>query len=138
MAKAYSFFDLRVSKEELERELPNIRELAKIPSNLEILLTEVKDLKENKVDPDLLSFIRENGVHATFPSKYKHLMATSKPTKMANLRYILEANNHNGTVEDAGEELSYVTNQIYSRYGNGEPFTVAILGKIDGQYLIHE
>lgn len=139
VGKAYSFFDCDTSKQEIERELPRIRELARTPSHLELSLIEVNDLEKSRgVGPDLLQFIRQNEIYATFPSKYKDQMKTAKPIKMTDLKYMLTAAYPNVRNEEAANELGDVMNEIYSRYGNGEPFNVAITCKIDGKYLFKD
>ncbi len=130
IGKAYGFFDCNASKETIESELPTIRELACTPSNLELLLKEVKELKEDKqIDSNLLKFINENQIYPTFPSKFKDLMKTAKPIKMTDLKYVIEATYPNATNESAASELSDVMNYIYMEFGNKMPFNTAIICK---------
>lgn len=136
VGKAYGFFDCNASKEEIETELPAIRKIARIPLSLELSLMEVENLERNrKVDPDLLQFIRENEIYATFPSKYRDQMKTAKPIKMTDLKYVIAAAYPNEINEEAANELGDVINGVYTIYGNGEPFNVAVVCKIDGEYL---
>ena len=139
VGKAYGFFDCNASKEEIEVELSTIRKIDKIPSKLELSLMEVNDLEKSRaVDPGLLQFIRQNEIYATFPSKYKDLIKTAKPIKMTDLKYVIAAAYPNARNEEAANELGDVMNRIYRRYGNGEPFNVAIACKIDGEYLFKD
>lgn len=139
IGKAYGFFDCNASKEKIESNLPSIRELACTPSNLELLLKEVKELKEDKqIDFNLLKFINENQIYPTFPSKLKDLMKTAKPIKMADLKYVIEAIYPNAISEAAASELSDVMNYIYMEFGNQMPFNTAIICKINRQYYFKE
>ena len=139
IGKAYAFFDCNASKGEIEAELPIIRSLSRTPSKLELSLKEVKNLGKNReVDSDLLKYVGEKEIYPTFPSRFKDLMETAKPIKMTDLKYMIEAKYPDGTNEDTANELGDVMSGIYAEYGNDEPFNVAVVAKIDGEFLFKE
>jgi hypothetical protein len=135
--EAYSIFDCRASKKEIESDMEDIRHLATAPTELEITLMETKDIG-NEVDPILLQFMAEKEIYATVPSKYKGSLETKKPVKMADMKYVMKSAYPNKKNEDAANELGDIMNVIQERYGNGKPFNVAVIYKIDGEWYSKE
>ena len=77
MAKAYALFDSKTSKEELKEELVMMRGTLKLPSELELLLTELEEATD--LDQNLLNLINKGEIYSIVPSKLKHLLATDEP-----------------------------------------------------------
>ena len=114
--KAYAFFDCDASKEEIEKELPFIRELVKTPSNLELSLTEgvykfiatkvlgKKWLEGKPIDTQL----RDIAIEA----------------KKSEMKYVIDATYPDATDYQTAQELSTILNQAYQSplYKKGEPF----------------
>jgi len=143
--KAYAFFDCNAPRNKLEdylqRRLPG--EFMKCEHDfpkpdklgLELKLAEVKEIMGCKnIDPDLLETVQRESIYSTYPVAYKHLMASAKPVPLKNLKYVITARN-NQTNADVCEKLTTVMNDVYLKFGEKKPFTVAVLGKDDnGQY----
>ena len=92
IGKAYAFFDCKASREDIEKELPNIRETVKTPNELEISLTEGFDnLPISTDDAQLLQF--------------------AEKAKDVNLKYFIEANYPNHGNRETADEISAVLNQ---------------------------
>ena len=102
IGKAYGFFDCRASKEEIEAEIPVIRDLVRVPSQLELSLVEGVD----KVKGD------------------SKLSAVVEDAKEAGMRYAMLVKYPDATNRKAAEELSSILNQYYQTplYEEGEPF----------------
>ena len=134
--RAYALMDFKASKEEIESELPFAREAARTPSQLEILVREIKDLKTDRtVDSDLVKYIGENSIYPMFPEKFKAEMKNAKPIKMSDLRYMLEAKYPNATNEEAAEQINAVSNYLFYTFGDNKPLNYDVIGKApDGQY----
>ena len=107
VGRAYGFFDCNASKQEIETELPTIRELVKTPSQLELSLIEGMDnIKGNK-----------------------RLTALAQEAKQDGINYMLQATYPNGTNRDTADEVASVLNQAYQSplYKAKEPFKGAIV-----------
>ena len=101
---------------------------------LELKLEEVKDVVHRRdTDPDLRETIIKESIYATYPEAYRHLMNSAKPTPLRNLKYVISAKN-NVDNADACEKLTTVMNDVYLKFGEKKPFTVAVLGKNEGSY----
>jgi hypothetical protein len=139
IGEAYAFFDCYASKDEIARELPNIREVSQIPGELELSLREVKELVQDKnTDSKLLDFIKGNSIYSTYSSKnIEEARKTAKPIPLKNLKYALKANCASRTNEQVAQQLGDVLNGInYTYFKEGETFTGAIIGQVDGEYGI--
>jgi hypothetical protein len=142
--EAYAFFDCNAPKKQIEDYLQG-----KLPDNsecshdhpkphelgLELKLQEVNELtRDRNTDPVLLETIRTESIWSSYPSAYKHLMASAKPTPLHKIKYAITAKN-NKSNESVCINLATVMNDVYLKFGEGKPFTVAVLGKAeDGQY----
>ena len=115
---AYAFFDCRASKEQIEAELPTIRECVKTPSNLELSLTEgVEKLRGDT-----------------------RLMAVAKEAKESGMRYVLQAKYKDATNKQTADEVASVMNQAYQSplYADKEEFRGAIVYQDMGKYVFRE
>ncbi|MBW2993764.1 hypothetical protein KY317_04280 [Candidatus Woesearchaeota archaeon] len=95
IGKAYGFFDCNASKEEIEAELPKIRELAQTPSELELSLIEGVD--NLKGDPELMKYIAQE-------------------VKLREYRFVLEATYSGMPNSKAAAELEPVFNLLTMIY----------------------
>ena len=93
MGSAYAFFDCGASKEEIEEELPFIRDAVRTPGDLELSLTE--GIGNLNSDGNLLEL-----------------------AKAEDRKYTLVANYHSGTNGKTADELADILNQAYQ-----SPFT---------------
>jgi len=118
IGKAYGFFDCTASKKEIEAELPAIRELAQIPSQLELSLTEGMD--NLKGDSDLMSLAQE--------------------AKKEGIKYVLEATYSGATNKETADEVAAILNQAYQTplYKEGESFKGEIVYREGDQYIFRE
>ncbi|MFA5856258.1 MAG: hypothetical protein WC867_02800 [Candidatus Pacearchaeota archaeon] len=146
--EAYSLFDCNVPKDEIEdylqgrlpltdeclHDFPKPHELG-----LELILDETKNLvRRRESDPKLLDFIAENQVYSIYPSAYKHLMSSATPVQLKDLKYIITARNNQDN-SDVAQKLTTIMNDVYLRFGENKPFTVAVIGKDDnGNFGIWE
>ncbi|GEM_PF-5773568 len=146
--EAYAFFDCSVPQQLIEAYLqgrlpedgpclhdnPKPHELG-----LELRLEEVKGFtRRGDVDRRLLETIGREEVWAAYPEQHKHLMASARPKLIKDLRYVITARGAESN-EKAGGALTTVMSDIYLKFGNNEPFTSAILGKVDsGEYYLWE
>ena len=112
--KAYAFFDCKASKQEIEAELPLIRDITRTPSNLELSLTD--DIGSVGTDPDLMPIIQE--------------------ARDSGMKYALRAVNPNSDNRTTANELSTILNQTYQShlYQKNEPFKGGITYKENGKY----
>ncbi len=118
MGKAYGFFDCRASKEEIEAELPRIRELSKTPSELELSL--IEDMDNLKGDEELMSIARD----ATYQG----------------IRWVLETMYPGVTNKEAADETVSILNQAYQTplYEDEESFRGAVVYKEKDRYTFME
>lgn len=133
IGEAYAFFDCGASKQEIERELPFIRETSRIPGRLELSLTTTKELeKDPNADPKLLDYIKTHSIYSIFSESRRELKAFAQPTKMTDLNYVLKAVYTSKTNAETASQLGDVLNGIYYTWGNNEGdevFKGAIIGK---------
>ena len=118
MGQAYGFFDCRASKGDIEAELPTVRDLARVPSALELSLIEgVENLTGDE-----------------------RLMALAKEAKESGMRYVMEAKFPSDTNKQTAGELGDVLNSIYtsSLFDKGEPFKGAVVYEENGKYVFRE
>lgn len=116
--KAYGFFNCRASKDEINAELPTIRDFSQTPSRLELKLKD--DLKEINGDSDI--------------------KAIAQVAKDIGINYVLEATYPGNTNRTTADELSGILNQAYQSllYEDGENFKGQIYYKEDGSYISRE
>ncbi len=120
MGKAYGFFRCNTGREAIEIELKSIRQVAKIPSELELHLVE--------------------GLR-NFQFEYPDLLEIVEKFKDTNINYVLEASLPIAfSNKKAAFELSDILNQAYQSplYKEGEKFFGEVLYKDEGQYLVFE
>jgi hypothetical protein len=122
IGKAYGFFDCRASKEEIETELPAIRESTKVPAELRLSLYEGMDgfMNDIKDDPELVDL--------------------TKRAETAGMRYVLDATLPCAGNETTADEVAAVLIQVYQTpfFRNREEFRGEIAYKQDGKYLFRE
>jgi hypothetical protein len=116
--KAYAFFDCKASKEQIEAELPTIRECVRTPSNLELSLTE--------------------GVEKLIGDK--KLMIIAQEAKDSRMKYVLEAKYEKATNEKTADEVVAILNQAYQSplYTDKEEFRGGIVYQNNGKYIFRE
>lgn len=116
--KAYGFFNCDASKEEIEAELPAIRDYAQIPSELEIVLIEGMDAV--KGDNKLMSIVRE--------------------AQDAGIRYFVEATYPTATNDAAADEIAALLNQAYQSplYHEGAEFIGHIVYDKNGEFVFRD
>lgn len=118
VGRAYGFFYCGASKQEIETELPTIRELVKTPSQLELSLMEGMD----NIKGD------------------KGLTALAQEAKQDGINYMLQATYPNGTNKDTADEVASVLNQACQSplYKAKEPFKGAIVYEEKGKYVFRD
>ncbi len=118
VGRAYGFFYCGASKQEIEIELPTIRELVKIPSQLELSLIEGMD----NVKGD------------------KRLTALAQEAKQDGINYMLQATYLNGTNKQTADEVASVLKQAYQSplYEANAPFKGAIVHEEKGKYVFRD
>jgi len=116
--KAYAFFYCKASKEQIESELPTIRELVRTPSKLELSLTEGTD---NIQDDEKLT-------------------ALAQEAKQTGLNYTLQATYPNATNKKTADELAAILNQAYQSplYADKEEFRGGIIYKEKDEYVFRD
>lgn len=146
LGKAYGFFDCSASREAIQEKLPVIQRCIQAPSQLELSLSEMKEIKKARdldvakfiAYVDVANFIANRNIYATFPSQYAAEKKAAKPIAMTSLQYMLEATYIGATNEETANWVGDVINGIYMMYGNNMPFNVAIIAEIDGEFLFKE
>ena len=118
IGKAYGFFYCNASKQEIETELPTIRELVRTPSQLELSLVEGMD----NIKGD------------------KRLIALAQEAKRDGINYMLQTTYPNGTNKDTADEVAGILNQTYQSplYKAKEPFRGAIVYEENGEYVFRD
>ena len=115
VGRAYGFFYYNASKQDIEIELPTIRELVKTPSQLELSLIEgMNNLKGDE-----------------------RLTALALESEQCGINYVLQATYPNGTNKDTADEVASILNQTYQSplYQAKEPFKGAVVYEEKGKYL---
>jgi hypothetical protein len=117
--EAYAFFDCKASKENIEKEIVDIRRVIGTPSKLELSLTE--------------------GIN---PNSFNHpeLRAIAQEAKDARIRYVLGAKYNGATNRQTADELSSVLNQAYQSplYYDKERFVGWIFYEENKHYIERE
>lgn len=105
IGQAYGFFDCRASKQEIEAEIPTIRDLVRTPSQLEL------SLFEDPINLDNVNFSRT--IDAGF----------SRSGKIGN-SYLLKGNYPEADNGKAASEFIAIFNQLYQTplYNHNEKF----------------
>lgn len=134
--KAYAFFDLKQSKNEIEPALAEARKDDKTPSGLEMTLKDMKEFVNDKnTDPDLVKCINEEYLSPHVPTGYDGLISTIKQKKIVDLKYVLETKYLNATNDEAAAQTIGITNLLYKHFNKDKPFYVDVILKApDGQY----
>jgi hypothetical protein len=115
--KAYGLFDCSASKEEIERELPHIKDYTKTASDL--CLMEMGELR----DPDAVQIAEE--------------INTGYGMKAIPTEYVLRATHPDTTNTGAAWELGDILNQAYQSplFSEGEPFAGEVVYKEGEVYI---
>lgn len=118
VGRAYGFFYCNASKQEIETELPTIRELVRTPSQLELAVIEGMD----NVKGD------------------KSLIVLAQEAKQDGINYLLSATVPNGTNRGTADEVAGILNQAYQSplYDAQEPFKGAVVYEENGEYVFRE
>ncbi len=114
--KAYAFFNCSASKSQIESELDDIRDIARIPGQLELTLTEGVENLDCHND-----------------AKLKKVVEGAKDSGM---RYVFAASYPSAGNRETADELSSVLNQAYQSplYKDGEQFEGGIVFEESGEY----
>jgi len=137
--KAYAFFDCNVSLNEIQESMPEIREYASSPSELELSLQE--GIPVMKMEPGLRSLVSQHcGDFRILPSGVGVDDIESIP--IAALRCSMVAEYPGQSNKRTAGELGDVLNQVYNldRHVNRDTaiFRGVILYKEKGRYLFRE
>ena len=118
VGKAYAFFNCEASKEDVEKELPFIRECVETPNALELSLMEGTDVLTG--DTQLLQIARD--------------------AKDAGIRYVMEGTYPNATNHQTADEVASILNQAYQSplYEKGEQFMGEVVYRERGKYIFRE
>jgi len=129
---AYAFFDCRTSKEQIEAELPTIRQCVKTPSKLELSLTE-------GVCKFMGTSILGRKALVGRPIDTQ-LRDVAKEAKDSGMRYVLEAKYEGATNKQTADEVASVMNQAYQSplYQKGEQFRGEVVYNERGKYIFRE
>ena len=138
--KAYAFFDCNAPRKTIEDYLsgrlpetdrecshdhPKPHELG-----LELTLEEVPELRSDRdSDGELIRFVDEMQIYATYPSSHKDEMKNAKPKTLRNVKYVIKAKSSGPTNIETAEKLTTVMNDVYLRFGEKKPFYVAVTWK---------
>ena len=121
VGEAYAFFYCNSSREKIREELPTIREMAQVPSELELYLYEGNEIDEitngNTKLIEMVNQAKEAGTNILMHGYY--------PTK---------------TNKETADEISCVLNQAYQSplYQSGEQFKDGIIYKEKGEYVFRD
>jgi len=137
VGEAYAFFDCSATPEDIEGELPHIRERFETPRGLELSLLPVGEFVRGKIDPKLLKIINEEETGPTYSGKVEPSRRTVTPARLRDLKYALHARYPGKTNEDAGAALVGVVNGLNYAFGDGQVFMGEIVGKNpDAEYAV--
>lgn len=153
--KAYGFFDCEASKEAIESELPEIRNLVQTPSQLELSLMEGpnEDLRSiaraasegssfNHEYDLVTTAIKEGRELDKHVSRFVRLAQIIDIGKGSGVRYAMTAKYPGATNEKTADELAAVLNQAYLQksplYQEGEPFRGDIFYEKKGEYVFRD
>ena len=118
VGKAYGFFACNAKKEAIEAELPDIRQMARTPSELELALIEgFNNLKGDE-----------------------RLMALAEEAREAGNNYVLEATYSDATNRKTADEVAGILNQAYQSplYEKNEQFSGGIVFEENGKYVFRD
>ncbi len=135
IGKAYAFFDCDASKKQIEESMPQIRQDARTPRGLQMLLHEgISDLK---LDKTLAEQIQYPDDYRVVSSKRQVFEQESKP--LSSMRYTLVASYTGASNEDVANELGDITNIIHTRFNRDQGiFRGAIVYEKNGEYHLRE
>jgi len=113
--EAYAFFYCKASKQEIEKELPHIKDAVKTPNQLELSLTEI--------NPDGF--------------KHQELKEIVHDAKKAGMNYSMKASYKGFDNKQTADELAGILNQAYQSplYKDKEEFRGGIFCEENGHYL---
>ena len=112
IGKAYGFFNCRLSKEELERELASSRHIARTPSAIYLM-----DTATVKREPEIMEFVRMSNE--------------------LGMKYTIEATYENATNRKTAQELGDVLNVLFYSIGEGQEL-LEIIFEDGGRYIMKD
>lgn len=134
--EAYAFFDCSVSRETIESEV--VEPLRTSTPGLELTLQEMPEFVRTLNDRDLASFVDTKVIYPTFPEALENQKANARSIPLRDLRYALQVCHAESDNEGCAQGLGDVVNEIYARYGGNNPFSAAIVARIDGEYMFKD
>lgn len=134
--EAYAFFDCPVSRETIESDV--VEPLRTSTPGLELTLQEAPEFMRGLKDLDLASFVNTNVIYPTFPKALEDQKTNALPLPLRDLRYALRVCHAESDNEGCAQGLGDVVNEIYARYGGNNPFSAAIVARIDGEYMFKD
>ena len=138
VGEAYAFFDCNSSKEDIESELPLIRELVKTPQRLELLLTDKGVNWDSRFGKEL-QILSEQSIKAGHErSKMFSAENSLRLFSVLGCRYFIQATYQNGTNRDTANEVASILNQAYQSplYEANTPFRGAVVYEENGKYVV--
>ena len=114
IGKAYGFFDCVLSREDIERELPNIRHIAKTPSAMNLYLMDTASVQR---EPKIMEFVRMSQEHG--------------------MKYTIEATYENATNRRTAQELGDILNVLFYSLDGGREL-LEIVFEEEGKYILKD
>ncbi len=128
--RAYGLFNCNASKEEIEKDINDIREYVQTSPEMRLKLTTMAEFRANPQSPKKLVNLLDNAeVYPIFPSSSKQEMDKSRPTLAKDLQYVLEASQSGVESEIVARSTGDIVNGVHSLYGKGQPFLGTIVGE---------
>ena len=135
--KAYAFFDCDASVQEIERSMPQIRDEARTPKGLQMLLHE--GISGLKLDKTLSKQIQYPDDYRVMSSERLKQGCEKERKPLSDMRYSLVANYEGASNEDVANELGDVMNMIHRRFNRDQGmFRGAVVYKKNGEYQLRE
>jgi len=115
---AYAFFYCAAPRQDIEAEIPFIRECAQTPSALELSLTE--GMENVQGNPQLVALAQDAG--------------------QQGMRYVLEATYRGETNQRAADEVADILINAYQSplYQPNDPFCGQVVYEENGEYVLRE
>ncbi|MBT4136254.1 hypothetical protein HOD75_02160 [archaeon] len=133
IGKAYAFFDSDASYEELERDMPEIRDYAQTSEGLQLLLHRGSSRLQVSDRPDTLT--KEPKDYRVLSSRLSGGVARERKS-LERMDYVLEASCEGMSNERVAGELGDVLNTIYRMYDEDSgQFNGAVVYEDNGEFV---
>ena len=137
VGRAYGFFDCDALRQRIEESLPRIKQDARTPHDLQMLLYE--GVSGLQLDETLAEQIQYPDDYRVMSSEKLKQGYEEERRPLSSLKYVLLAHYEGASNEDVANELGGVLNDVHRRFNKDQGFfRGVVVYEKNGEYILRE